>query len=431
MKFNKWTVALAAVGVVSLTSAARADEKPSALQTALSNTTISGDVSVSANVGLTKNYSYSPADGIPFQPITKENGFNLDVVKLSIAKPEDSTPWASGYEVDVLFGPDAVAYNTSVNTTSLPDYAIKQAFVTLHTPVGNGLDWKLGVFDSPLGYETFDGNPNYTHSWGYSVEPTELTGVEATYTVNSTLTLSGGAVDASGAGIDNRNGEAGGTLGYGSSWHLGYFGYATLTAPASWGWSAGDALSVGVLYGYVYNPAIGGANGIPAAANDTSGYMDNNQVNYYAGLTFNTPWKQLTGGASFDFVQNYGGGYSEDSATFTVNAISLALYGTYKATDKLSFDARAEYYENDGYFSEGDGAYSTEGSGNLVSLTGTVEYDLWANVVSRLELRWDQNLSYASVPGLQSGVLLPLATYDNAVSERESVGLYANIVYKF
>ena len=57
MKFNKWTVGLAAVGLVSLTSAARADEKPSAVQTALSNTTISGDVSASANVGLTNNYS--------------------------------------------------------------------------------------------------------------------------------------------------------------------------------------------------------------------------------------------------------------------------------------------------------------------------------------------------------------------------------------
>ena len=29
MKFNKWTVALAAVGVVSLASAAKAEEKPS------------------------------------------------------------------------------------------------------------------------------------------------------------------------------------------------------------------------------------------------------------------------------------------------------------------------------------------------------------------------------------------------------------------
>ena len=49
MKFNKWTLGLAAVGVVSLTSAARADEtKISQLNTALSNTTISGYVDVAA-----------------------------------------------------------------------------------------------------------------------------------------------------------------------------------------------------------------------------------------------------------------------------------------------------------------------------------------------------------------------------------------------
>ena len=49
MKFNKWTLGLAALGVVSLASAARADEaKMSQVQTALSNTTLSGYVDVSA-----------------------------------------------------------------------------------------------------------------------------------------------------------------------------------------------------------------------------------------------------------------------------------------------------------------------------------------------------------------------------------------------
>ena len=48
MKFNKWTVGLAAVGVVSLASAARADEKMNAVQTALSNTTLSGYVDTAA-----------------------------------------------------------------------------------------------------------------------------------------------------------------------------------------------------------------------------------------------------------------------------------------------------------------------------------------------------------------------------------------------
>jgi hypothetical protein len=401
MTFNRWTLALAACGLVSLASAARADEKPSAVQTALSNTTISGYVSASANVGLTDSYATSPAASIPFQPASKENGFNLDVVKLVIAKPEDSTPWASGYEVDLLFGPDAVGYNTSVNTTAASDFGIKQAFVTLHTPVGNGIDWKLGVFDSPLGYEVYDtdSNPNYTHSWGYYLEPTELTGLQASYKVNDQWSLSAGLADTSSAGINNRNSDEGLPDSVG---HEAYFADVTYTAPSSWGWAAGSSVFVGVLYGSVDTVA----NGV------TGGYMGGNQVNYYGGVTLNTPWKQVTGGLAFDYVRNFGGG-TESPATLDEDVVAIGLYGTYKATDKLSFDARGEYVEADYYTSD-----SYTKSANLVELTGTVEYDLWANVQSRVELRWDQDLSTSS------GELF-------AAGQRDSVGLYANIIYKF
>ena len=36
------------------------------------------------------------------------------------------------------------------------------------------LDAKLGVWDTIVGYETFDAgnNPNYTRSYGYTIEPT-------------------------------------------------------------------------------------------------------------------------------------------------------------------------------------------------------------------------------------------------------------------
>ena len=50
MKFNKWTLGLAAVGVVSLASAVKAEEKASSVMTALSSTTISGYVNTSAHL---------------------------------------------------------------------------------------------------------------------------------------------------------------------------------------------------------------------------------------------------------------------------------------------------------------------------------------------------------------------------------------------
>ena len=63
MKFNKWTLGLAAVGVVSLASAARADEKVSQLNTALSNTTLSGYVDVGAQYANSVGAAYGPTVG--------------------------------------------------------------------------------------------------------------------------------------------------------------------------------------------------------------------------------------------------------------------------------------------------------------------------------------------------------------------------------
>ena len=438
MKFNKWTLGLAAVGVVSLASAARADEKMSSLQTALSNTTISGYVSASFNWQLqpggekawnkdgTPN---SPAGYIPFQGINKQDGFNLDVVKLSIAKPQDESPWASGYQIDLLFGPDAVGYNPSANAVggqaayansvlgsgalnSSADFAIKQAYVSLRTPIGNGIDWKIGVFDTIIGYEVFDAgsNPNYTRSWGYWLEPTENTGILGTYKINDQWSVSAGVANTLQAGINARNNSSPNGIGVGSFWHKTFEGAVTYTAPSSWGWAAGSSMYAGVVYGFSNGSYYGGGD-VPSDV-----HHGGNQVNYYAGATLNTPLKQLTTGIAFDYVYNLFGGDINDWA----NAWDLGLYATYKATDKLSFNARGEYLEGT-YYTSGGGGFND----NLMELTGTVEYDLWANVVSRLEIRWDHFLSNE----LGGGKYLAEAV--DSVDNGTSVGVYANIIYKF
>ena len=426
MKFNKWTLGLAAVGVVSLASAARADEKMNALQTALSNTTISGYVSASFNWAIYPgDYQDSPAGFIPFQGINKENGFNLDVVKLSIAKPQDESPWASGYQVDLLFGPDAIGYNPAGATSSsggfydgYSDFAIKQAYVTLRTPIGNGIDWKVGVFDSIIGYEVFDAgnNPNYTRSWGYAVEPTELTGILATYKINDEVSIAAGIANTLTAGINTRAWD------YKASynpvtrdWNKSYLGSITFTAPSSWGWAAGSSLYAGIEYGFG-----GGSFDNSNDAGATGFYQNGNQVNYYAGATLNTPVKELTMGAAFDYVHNFLGGGTFFGDRWHNDVTVLGLYGTYKATDKLSFSGRGEYIH--GQFNENDFGthfgYSSEG----FELTGTMEYDMWANVVSRLEIRWDR----------MGSVNTPFSINDSgSLDNRDSVGLYANIIYKF
>ena len=434
MKFNKWTLGLAAVGAVSMASAVRADEaKLSSVQTALSNTIISGYVSSSANWQLTpgnNQVASSPAGNIPLQS-GKANGFNVDVVKLSISKAQDDTQWASGYQVDLLFGPDAIGWTPTTASNGSGTYsdgqmAIQQAYIALRTPVGNGIDWKVGVFNTVVGYESFDAgnNPNYTRSWGWAVEPTEHTGVLGSYKVNDEWSFSAGVANTLNAGINTRNTYNNSN---GSAWHKTVMGSVTFNAPSNWGWASGSAFYAGMVYGFA-----GGQQGTPSFAGQATGSQGGNQANYYVGATLNSPWKDVTFGASFDFVQNVGGVQYAVSPTagLHLDDYIFGLYNTIKATDKLSFNTRAEYWEVDAKGSNIPNYCGTDGG---VSLTETVEYDLWANVVSRLEFRYDKviNSDYSSLPtgpGTTLGYVLPTGT---TISEAGSYGLYANLVYKF
>src|SRR5436305_9704656 len=110
MKVNKWTLGLAAVGLVSLPSLSQAEEKPSSVMTALSSTTISGYVSTSAEWNPGTGNSIVP--GFAFNR-GKQDGFSLDVVRVTIQRPLDEAQWAAGYKVDLIFGPDADALATT------------------------------------------------------------------------------------------------------------------------------------------------------------------------------------------------------------------------------------------------------------------------------------------------------------------------------
>ena len=99
MKFNKWTVGLAAVGLVSLASAARAEEKGNMVQTALASTTISGYVDTSAQWNLGTGNERLP--DYKFGGPSKADGFNLNVVQLRIEKPLDEQDWAAEYRADL------------------------------------------------------------------------------------------------------------------------------------------------------------------------------------------------------------------------------------------------------------------------------------------------------------------------------------------
>ena len=86
-------------------------------------------------------------------------------------------------------------------------------------------------------------------------------------------------------------------------------------------------------------------------------------------------------------------GFCWASATPTKTWFNAAAgYISYQATEKLSLHGRVEYVWMDNEIVVvGDG--TTPGNGldnNILGVTATVQYDLWANVISRLEFRWDK-----------------------------------------
>src|SRR5260221_9563360 len=182
MRVSPWALGLATAGLVSLPTSVQAEEKAGAVMTALSSTTISGYVDTSAQWDIGSGNANPP--GFIYNR-GKQDGFNLDKVKLRIERPLDEAQWSAGYKVDLLFGPDANTFGTTSAALGggTSDFAIQQAYVALRAPVLNGLDFKLGVFDSIIGFESHDSynNPNWTRSYGTTIEPHTHTGLLVTY----------------------------------------------------------------------------------------------------------------------------------------------------------------------------------------------------------------------------------------------------------
>ena len=317
-----------------------------------------------------------------FDSPSKADGFNLDVIQVRIEKPLDESEWAAGYES--TFG------QVRMRTCSIPsldsstgksDFAIRQAYVSLRTPVGNGIDWKIGVFDSILGYESVESpnNPNYTRSYGHSIEPQTHTGVLASYRFNDIISASVGVADTAGPAINSRAfTPVQGSNPYAESYKT-YMGSVAITAPESLGFASGSTLYGGIVNGF-NNSVLGSGLGMPA-------------LNAYVGGTLATPITGLRLGAAWDLlnIDTKNPSPAVFPGTKAVADIwSIAGYGSFQATEKLSFHGRVEYVTGD--IDQGFGAFGLGNFGRnngIYAVTVTAQYDLWKNVISRLEFRWD------------------------------------------
>jgi hypothetical protein len=161
----------------------------------------------------------------------------------------------------------------------------------------------------------------------------------------------------------------------------------SFTVPDSGGALSGSTFYAGAVSGFAGTDGLGQAE---------------DQMNLYLGATIATPVTGLKVGAAFDAVTDQ---FGVDGADIWV----AGVYASWQATEKMSLHVRGEYGDCDSassfWLDSGDDE-------TMFALTGTLQYNLWNNVVSRLELR-----------------------YDNADSDSNddetAVAAYLNLIYKF
>jgi hypothetical protein len=404
---NCWTLGVLSAGLVSLPGIAMAEEVAQPVLTQLSATTLSGYVDTSAQWNLGTGNANVPA--YAYGGPSKADGFNLNAAKISLQKPVNSAEsWGAGYQVDLFMGPDADAF-ANQSTSIAADFAVRQAYVALHAPIGNGLDFQIGVWDPIMGYEVTDApaDSNFTRSYGYTIEPVSHTGVKATYAFSEAISATVGIANTFGPTINGRAFLNGATTvpstgqGPKAESYKAYMAAVTFTAPTNCGVLAGSTLTASVMNGF--NSASPGA-----------GFSAADQTSWYVGGTFNTPVTGLKVGASYDYAGVSAQPLTEGLDRRSGYANAVGLYVSYQLTEKLGLYARGEYASSN--------FRDVLLARDVFETTGTLQYDLWKNVLSRVEFRWDHAADDSHPFG---GTAAGPGTKDN------SYILLADFAYKF
>ena len=387
MKMNKWTVGLAAAGVVSLASTAQAEEN--SVLTALSSTVISGSVEASYVGGFSNNNNMH-GDG----------AFEANGASLEIGSPLGEGDYSASYNVGLLFGGRAQAFAGS-------DQTLKTANLGMNLPFGNGVDLTLGLFDTTVGYEVeaSASNPNVMRSYGYAQEPLTHTGLLAATEITEGLSVSLAIVD----GFDDNVAQTGDSSGHSD---FGYVLGAALTVPDSLGFLGGSSLYVGYVDGKdagnfgLFATGAADADGNPIQAPNVENEL------LYIGASVNTPIEGVAIGIAYDDRQ-WGNHFDSDS---------VALYATYSLSEDASLSVR---YDN-GTAEFGGAEDSFE------NLALTLDYSIWENVLTRFEMGWESGVGALGLNAVTSGAR-PSTNADGGVYDGHGNSSYfaLNAFYSF
>ena len=326
IKTHKWTLALAAAGIVSLPSVATAQEAAAGADALAASTTLSGYVSTS--------YTLSDSSGADIGKANENaDQFKLDIVSLTLSSAQGAGEYATGYNVGMWIGPD--------NQHTAAEFQLTQANIDLRLPVGNGLDVKVGYFGTVVGYEVYEYTDNafFQRGLGFYMEPTHHIGILASYQLTDDLSVAAAVVNNGGDAPNE--GDAGG-----SASDASVAATVSYTAPDSMGFASGTS---------VYFAAI----------------MDNDPFSggtdadfYYASVGLPVGVEGLSVDLAADWVDHNGGNDDE----------IYQIYTSYALSEKSTLNARYEWGTSD--------ANSWTG---LESYAVGITYDLWDNVLSRVE----------------------------------------------
>jgi hypothetical protein len=351
---------------------------------------------------------------------TSNNTFNINAVKIALEKAlPDKNEWAAGFRIDTIYGEDAKFLGDSgingnafaspgssggTGTNNTSGLALEQALVKFRIPIGNGLDIYAGKFVTFLGYEVIESPANLNFSRGLlftNLIPLTHTGVYADYKFNSTFEAKLGIVDGWNNSTSGSVGNAGlnGTNDS-SSFGKAITGQLTINAPGG---------NANITQSFIYSP-----DGEPGVVGHDNGGLAVYDIWGNWNPTF-VKDSALLLGFNLDFGYNSSSGAPNPSSTTGLTPVLApgvsnndsntfwggALYAQYKFTKVFSLAGRGEYIHSDAAlfpkFGGTNGGFSENSAGQIIdtpsqndfSFTLTASFNMWDNLLTRVEYRLD------------------------------------------